>query len=340
METRRATGAAIHEPMRAVLQFLERQGLVTSADTRRIERLASEKEVPFSELLESERIITEKDLALLLGEALQLPLLRRLRDSISRSGTQSSHTASRVAVAMLLEDALAKLAAGAVPDMPSESARTTMQRCPGCQAEVDDHVAICPQCGISLRAQCSACGKPLDPSWMTCPHCGAFSSAGASVAPTPSVAETVPARSSKAPAEPVRSFRALVVDDDPDSRRIVRTTLERSDLGLTVITAQDADEALALVDLERPDVVILDLSMPGMDGFEMCCRLRSQSRTRSLPVMILTCMDTPESLARGREVGADDFVVKPFQREDFIARIRHIIERAFATNAHPNETLA
>jgi len=253
------------EGVPALLQLLQRLGRMTSGDARRIERLMADKNHPVGEALEVERVISQKDLAILLGEALRLPLLGRLRDAVMYPQSQASQTATRVAIAMLLEDALTKLAAGQMPELPSPE----------------------------------------------------------SALPPPSPAP------SAAPAPPQRSHRALVVDDEPDLRRIVRMTLERSDLGLTVITAQDAEEALALAQLERPDVVILDLSMPGMDGFELCRRLRKDSATQAVPIVILTGMSTPDRIARGREAGADEFVAKPFHRADFVERIRGVIERAY-----------
>ena len=250
----------------ALLRFLEQAGRLSAADGRRIQRALSQPNQSVAQLLERERIIPQKELAILLGESLQLPLLRRLRDAISAPESPASQTATRVAVAMLLEDALARLAEGASPVLP----------------------------------------------------------------PTTPVEASSPEASRNA-AKIVRSHRALVVDDDPDLRRIVRATLERSDLGLTVITAQDADEALALVQLERPDVVILDLAMPGIDGFELCRRLRRDAYTKTMPIIVLTALGAAENATQARAAGADEFIVKPFRREDFIAGIRRLIERAYPT---------
>jgi len=259
------------EAASALLLLLERLGRLTSGDSHRIQRVMADKGQPVAEVLEGEGIITQKELALLLGETLHLPLLGRVRDAVTCVESQASQTATRVAIAMLLEDGLAKLAGGWIQEPPSGENN-----------------------------------------------------------PQPLPSTTSPAAPPMTTGAPVRrSHRALVVDDDPDLRRIVRTTLERSDLGLTVITAQDADEALALAQLERPDVVILDLSMPGIDGFEMCRRLRKDPQTQAVPILILTGMGTPESAARGRAAGADDYVVKPFQRADFVERIRGMITRAY-----------
>jgi type IV pilus assembly protein PilB len=139
-----------------------------------------------------------------------------------------------------------------------------------------------------------------------------------------------------APEPPKRTSKALVVDDDPDLRRIVRTMIERSGLGLTVITAQDGEEALTLVEVERPDIVVLDVAMPGVDGFEVCRQLRANPQTESVPVVLLTARDAAEDVTRGFREGADDYVIKPFHGEELIARIRRMIQRTYgAAEAAP-----
>jgi CheY-like chemotaxis protein len=214
------------------------------------------------------------------------------------------------------------------------------QGCPQCNLEVDDAFMVCPHCGFSLRATCDGCGKPMTSSWSTCPYCARKAGVVAAVPPAsaepvalvPSangggVSAPLPASKSKTPQR--RTYKALVVDDDPDLRRIVRMTLERADLGLTVITAQDGPEALALAEIERPDVVILDLSMPNMDGFTVCRKLRSDVRTAFVPVMMLTAEGSEDSVSKGFQAGTDDYVVKPFRREDLLARLRRMIERTY-----------
>ena len=213
--------------------------------------------------------------------------------------------------------------------------------CPQCSRELEESFVACPHCSFVLRANCAGCGKHLTASWASCPYCGRKSGVDAAagtpvaevvaavVAPSPwaSVAPVAPAAADDGAGQ--RTYKALVVDDDPDLRRIVRMTLERSDLGLTVITAQDGQEALALAEIERPDVVLLDLSMPNMDGFAVCRKLRSDVRTAFVPVMMLTAEGSEESVALGFQAGTDDYVVKPFRREDLLARVRRMIERTY-----------
>jgi type IV pilus assembly protein PilB len=222
----------------------------------------------------------------------------------------------------LLEDALGKLSDGTTT---AEEVLRVVQvnenlRCPTCQEEVEERFTLCPHCSTVLRAICNGCGKPLNAGWVTCPHCGARITVAAATAGAP-------------PASAVRNFKALVVDDDPDLRRVVRMILERSNLGLTVMTAQDGSEALSLIRIERPDVVVLDLAMPGMDGFDVCRRLRGDALTANVPILILTANDSSQNVMRSFREGADDYVVKPFRSEELIARIRRIMERAFGANA-------
>jgi type IV pilus assembly protein PilB len=265
-----------------------------------------------------------------------LPISPPIAQLIEGKGTESAirQQARTEGYTTLLEDALAKIATGVTT---AEEVLRVVQvsegtpRCPACQQEVEDRFSVCPHCSSVLRATCNGCGEALHSTWVTCPRCGTKVGAEETVLVTSAAAvSTVPAEMPIA-TPLTRTHKALVVDDDPDLRRIVRITLERSDLGLAVITAQDGLEALALVDIERPDVVILDLAMPGLDGYEVCRRLRADPRTKLVPVLMLTAKDTPDSITRGFREGTDDYVVKPFNREDLIARIRRMIERAYGT---------
>ena len=138
-----------------------------------------------------------------------------------------------------------------------------------------------------------------------------------------------------APSSPTRSFKALVVDDNADLRSIVSAVLQSAGLGLTVVTAQDGVEAMELVATEHPDIVILDVSMPNIDGFEVCQRLRADPRTAALPILMLTAQGGEAHVTTGLGVGADDYVVKPFRREELVARVRRILERTYGRTAAP-----
>jgi len=229
----------------------------------------------------------------------------------------------------LFEDAIAKLVAGltTIDEISRVVQVDDGPRCPSCRRAVAEDFSVCPHCSAALRLCCTGCSKTLNPEWISCPYCGLTTPPRhvQSVAPAQPPEDWAPARPGTAP----RSYKALVVDDQPDIRNIVRIALERAGLGLTVVTAPDGPEALALIEVERPDIVILDVSMPSMDGFEVCRRLRADLRTAFLPVMMLTAHDSTEFVAKGFSAGTDDYVAKPFKREELIARIRRMLERTY-----------
>lgn len=115
-------------------------------------------------------------------------------------------------------------------------------------------------------------------------------------------------------------FRVLMVDDDPDMAAFVETWLRRE--GMQTVVAHDGNAALETVAREVPDLVICDVMMPGPDGFEICRRLKAGEKTALVPVVLITALDDPKSRVRGIEAGADDFLSKPVQREELIARVK------------------
>ncbi|WP_235608944.1 response regulator transcription factor, partial [Frankia casuarinae] len=119
-------------------------------------------------------------------------------------------------------------------------------------------------------------------------------------------------------------MRVLVVDDDA----AVRESLERSLRfeGYEVATAVDGADALDVIGRERPDIVVLDVMMPRVDGLETCRRLRAQGD--DVPVLMLTARDGLADRVSGLDVGADDYLVKPFALEELFARLRALIRRA------------
>ncbi|HWO73824.1 MAG TPA: response regulator transcription factor [Dehalococcoidia bacterium] len=115
----------------------------------------------------------------------------------------------------------------------------------------------------------------------------------------------------------------LAVDDEPGILRLIR--LELTEQGFRVIGATDGEEALRLFEQQRPDVVVLDIMMPDMSGLEVMRRLRERANT---PVILLTGRDRDEDKVRGLELGADDYLVKPFNPQELTARVRAVLRRA------------
>jgi two-component system OmpR family response regulator len=121
----------------------------------------------------------------------------------------------------------------------------------------------------------------------------------------------------------VRAHHLLIVDDEENLRSMLAAALQHH--GFTVTTARNGREALAAIPNDRPDLVLLDVMMPDLDGFEVCRRLRADGdRT---PVLFLTARDATEDKVRGLTVGGDDYVTKPFSVEEILARIRTILRR-------------
>jgi len=117
----------------------------------------------------------------------------------------------------------------------------------------------------------------------------------------------------------------LVVDDDPRLLRLVRVNLEKA--GFSVNTASSGAAALEQFDLEMPDAMVVDVTMPGMDGFTLTQRVREAS---NVPIIFLTAMGEQSQKVRGLELGADDYLTKPFDPDELVARVRAVLRRSAA----------
>ena len=122
------------------------------------------------------------------------------------------------------------------------------------------------------------------------------------------------------------SSRVLIVEDEPDIRELVVHHLNRD--GYLVSAASSGEEALRLVQAVAPDLVLLDLMMPEMDGLEVCRRLRQDPATVSLPIVMLTAKGDEVDRVLGLEIGADDYIVKPFSPKELLARVRAVLRRS------------
>ncbi len=118
-------------------------------------------------------------------------------------------------------------------------------------------------------------------------------------------------------------MKILVVDDDPRLRELVSITLERA--GYQTVTARDGQMALTHAMREAPDLVVLDVGLPEIDGLEVCRRLRARS---DVPILFLTARDDEIDRILGLELGADDYVTKPFSPRELVARIKAILKRS------------
>ena len=129
----------------------------------------------------------------------------------------------------------------------------------------------------------------------------------------------------------VRKATILVVDDNPTNLNVLSDCL--TDYGFTVLVKKDGEKALALMDRKLPDIILLDILMPKMDGYETCSRLKSRETTRDIPVIFMTALSETVDKLKGFELGAVDYITKPFHQEEVLARVKaHITIQSLKKN--------
>src|SRR5260221_6648708 len=121
-------------------------------------------------------------------------------------------------------------------------------------------------------------------------------------------------------------YRVLIVEDDSDIRELIRYNLTQENF--VVEEAADGPQALEKVRRRAPDLMVLDLMLPGMPGLEICRQMRNGAETANLPILIVTAKGTEVDKVIGLEMGADDYVVKPFSPRELIARVKALLRRA------------
>ena len=120
--------------------------------------------------------------------------------------------------------------------------------------------------------------------------------------------------------------KILAVDDEPLYQHLLKVNLEKE--GYDVITASNGEEALEMVSTRHPDLVIMDIMMPKMDGYSSCYALKREAATRSIPIIILTAIDLKLNLECGKEIGADGYITKPFNSQDLLDNIAQVLATA------------
>jgi len=119
------------------------------------------------------------------------------------------------------------------------------------------------------------------------------------------------------------SSKILVVDDVPENVELLASMLEGK--GYRVVTTTNGEEALEKVAHDQPDLILLDIMMPGTDGFEVCRRLKADPKTESIPIIMVTVLDELEDIEKGVEVGTDDFLTKPVNRLELLTRVKSLL---------------
>jgi type II secretory ATPase GspE/PulE/Tfp pilus assembly ATPase PilB-like protein/ActR/RegA family two-component response regulator len=256
--------------------------------------------------------------------------------------------AAQAGTTTLLEDGIAKVLSGATT--PEELLRVIELEteetypCPKCRSSVSREFMSCPFCMASLRVVCDSCRQDLKPEWKMCPYCTTpvRSQSGAATADPPAATKAaeqpklmMPASSEDHPAKKSPELPAakrpkiLVVDDDPGISMIIQTTLKQLPMEAEIFTAGDGVEALEAIEKHGADMVILDVMMPRMDGFAVCDALRKDIRTAFLPILMLTANGDQANRTKGYLVGTDDYMSKPFEVPDFLARVNRLLRRTY-----------
>jgi two-component system alkaline phosphatase synthesis response regulator PhoP len=119
--------------------------------------------------------------------------------------------------------------------------------------------------------------------------------------------------------------KVLIIEDDPDIVEMIEYNLKQS--GYQVISSSNGQEGISLAAKERPDLIILDLMLPVVDGFEVCRTLRGQDTTSGIPIIILSAKSHETDKVLGLELGADDYMTKPFSPRELLARIKAVLRR-------------
>ena len=122
----------------------------------------------------------------------------------------------------------------------------------------------------------------------------------------------------------------LIVDDEIGALTLIGIMLERG--GFNVLKARDANSALSVLEENNPDLIILDVMMPGMDGIELCQVIRKRDATTKTPVLILSARGDAESIIRGIEAGANDYLPKPILHHDLVSKVRSMLGQNVAEN--------
>lgn len=118
-------------------------------------------------------------------------------------------------------------------------------------------------------------------------------------------------------------YKILIVDDEPDIVETLSFMLQARNFD--VVTASDGLEALSKVKSERPDLVLLDIMMPGMDGYDVCVKLKTDKETKNIPVVMLTARGENEAVIRAHKSGANDYIVKPFTLPTLVNKLNRLL---------------
>ena len=130
----------------------------------------------------------------------------------------------------------------------------------------------------------------------------------------------------------------LVIEDDTDLRELIEYNLKTA--GFNLLSAEDGEIGLAIAIDKNPDIIVLDIMLPGMDGLTVCRRLRENEKSQNTPIVMLTAKSEESDIVIGLELGADDYMTKPFSPKELVARVKAVLRRGHTTNDKPRKIQA
>jgi type IV pilus assembly protein PilB len=289
-----------------------------------------------------------------------LEITQRVRDIIIRRGTETELRRAAILSGMrpMIQEAVEKIREGVTT--PEEVLRVIQiteeseAPCPNCGRTVSVDFPICPYCSTQIKRVCLSCLQPLKPDWILCPYCrkpvresmrleepspapetvdmgvkgGKGTHAKGPSAP-PETAGTREAGPAPALAESGQPPLVLVADDDPAVRDMLRTFLRGLPKKVRILSAADGNEALRIAEEEKPDLLLLDVEMPGLTGIQVCEALRGKLGTAFIPIIMITAHFEDDVKTRAYRSGTDDFLSKPINLHELKAKIRKILRRSF-----------
>jgi len=202
--------------------------------------------------------------------------------------------------------------------------------CPRCEKPTQPEFKSCPYCGQVLNLFCNSCKRKLEPDWSMCPFCGSTVTKPEGFAAVTETKEEVLSRP-QPPADlkerGLTKPKVLVVDDEPKIQLMVKASLKQ--INCEVITASNGEEGLAMVEKHTPNLVISDINMPRMNGFDFCKAMRRNILTAFIPFIMLTSRDSAEDKLKGFQLGTDDYMTKPFDYKELQARVQRLLNRTY-----------
>ena len=135
----------------------------------------------------------------------------------------------------------------------------------------------------------------------------------------------------------VEKTTILVIEDEKDIRELIKFNLKK--YGYNVITSINGEEGLQYSSLHNPDLILLDIMLPGINGFQFCSTIRKSNNLKNIPVIIITALGDEKNIVKGLEKGADDYIIKPFSNKVLLARIKNVLKRNKRNTNYTNDIM-